>query len=100
MRTLLVLSMVLSACAHETTTMDRELALKLADRPAVQVIQSAPPVVNVNVTNNTGATHSSQRQDDNWDRAQNQVPNVAQVCKDVPNYDSNYQISGYTKQCF
>lgn len=57
----LVTGLFLSACAHETTTMDRELALKLADRPAVHVIQAAPaaaPIVNVNINGGGGqSTH-------------------------------------------
>ncbi len=44
----LFLILILSACSHETTTMDRELALKLADRP-VTVISGQPSIVNVNI---------------------------------------------------
>jgi len=57
-RILFVLAtLALSACAHETTTLDRELALKLADRPPVMV-QSAPPVV-VNVNNGVAGASSN-----------------------------------------
>lgn len=53
MKTLLVLCFLsLGACAHETTTMDRELALKLADRPQVIVASSPAPIVNVNIGSN------------------------------------------------
>lgn len=50
----IILLVLCSACAHETTTMDRELALKLADRP-ITVVQSAPPVVNLNFNGGSSA---------------------------------------------
>lgn len=46
--TLIAMAILLSACAHEKTTMDRELALKLADRPQVILANNPAPVVNVN----------------------------------------------------
>lgn len=59
MRQLLVigLGLLMSACAHEQIQIDRELALKLADKPAVQVVQAPPQTINVNV--NTVPTQAS-----------------------------------------
>lgn len=49
MRTLIViLALGLSACAHETTQMDRELALKLVDKAGrVEIIHTGSPLVSV-----------------------------------------------------
>lgn len=79
---------------HETTTMDRELALKLADRQPVIVAPAAPaPVVNVN--NYNGGTHGP------WEKYQPtaQAGEPTQ-CVNSPNYDINGALSGYTKRCF
>jgi hypothetical protein len=46
---LLITFLGLSACAHETTTLDRELALKLVDKAGrIEIVQSGTPVVSVN----------------------------------------------------
>lgn len=52
MRLIIVIAaLAMVACAHETTTMDRELALELARREPI-VMAAAAPVINVNVGSN------------------------------------------------
>jgi hypothetical protein len=44
----LIMFLGLSACAHETTTMDRELALKLVDKAGrIEIVQTGTPIINV-----------------------------------------------------
>lgn len=85
-RTILVSTMALlmAACAHETTTMDRELALKIADKAPV-IVQSAAPVVNVYNGGNFG-------------HQQDQSSSVA--CNDSPVYGPGGVIMRYEKHCY
>ncbi len=80
-----VLAITLAACAHETTTMDRELALKLADNRAnVQVVQAAPPVFNVNFNGGSSGESASN----------------SSSCRMVPTYDAVSNGTVYRRQCF
>lgn len=77
----------LSACAHETTTMDRELALKLADREPV-VIASAPPTININVNGGAVSTASADQENHNG-------------CRSFPVYSARTgQIYKYEEHCY
>ena len=58
--TLIALALTLSACGHATTTLDRELALKLADKTPVVLTQAAP-TINVNNYNGNAAPQSVQQ---------------------------------------
>lgn len=87
----LVAALSLTACGHEMTKLDRELALKLADRPTV--VASAQPVI-INVNN--GAS-SPQAQDVKPFSA---YQDDRQNCRQSPSYDVNGNITGYEKHCF
>lgn len=88
MKQLLILAaLFLSACAHETTTMDRELALKLADKSPV-IVQSAPTAVNI--YNGGGGFHT----------AQTAPVDDREQCMNSPVYTMTGQFSHYVKQCF
>jgi hypothetical protein len=95
MKTLILVAMALglSACAHETTTIDRELALKLADRPQVVVASSPAPIVNVN--NYNGVAQQQQREPQQAD-----VPRYDQQCRQSPTFDIQGNQTGTEKHCF
>ena len=106
---LIALSLYLTACAttHETTTLDRELALKLADRPTV-VMQASPPVV-INVNNGTSpqsqqaptappatSTVSEYATEDGTRMIADDRTN----CMNSPEYNINGVLTGYRRMCF
>lgn len=94
------LAALLSACAHETTTMDRELALKLVDsRNHVEVVQAAPPVFNVSF-NNQGGTQNAEAQHGPWEKYANQWQVDALACHDSPVYGAGGVVMRVEKQCF
>lgn len=95
-----VLALVLSACAHETTTMDRELALKLVDsRNKVEVVQSAPPVFNVSF-NNQGGTQNAEAQHGPWEKYANQGQSDSVACSDTPIYGPGGVLMRMEKRCY
>ena len=77
----LILILLCSACAHETTTLDRELALELVKNRQT-VVQSAPPVFNINFGS------PSQLSADN-----------ATKCYEIPIYGINGEFLRNDKQC-
>lgn len=89
---IVLLGTLLSACAHETTTMDRELALKLADSKDPVIVQSAAPVVNVNIGQQSATGSFAHMPDGSPDDRQN--------CRTYPVYTVNGQIDRYQKECF
>jgi len=99
---MLYIGVMLSSCAHERTEMDRELALKLADRPQVQVIQSPPAHVNVTVNNNGSSQPNYQSavpSDDYYNHVHYvpsgfAAPDTSQA-KKRPQYDIYGNVSGY-----
>lgn len=84
----IAMALSLAACAHETTTMDRELALKLADKTPV-IVQSAPPVINVNY--NSGSAPQPQPIVNDPSK---------EACNMSPDYDVNGNLKGYVKHCY
>jgi len=80
----------ISACAttHEVTTMDRELALKLADKTPV-IAQTAPPVINIyNGSNQVSAPVADQA-------------NVSRAgCGEHPVYDVFGNLKGTERHCY
>ena len=106
-----VLALALTACAsdpvapvtHETTTMDRELALKLADRPTVIVAPAAPaPVVNVN--NYNGGTQAVASHGP-WEKFQPQEPaddgeDTRTQCIESPVYSTGGVLLRTQRRCF
>lgn len=89
---ILALAALLSACAHETTTMDRELALKLVDRSPTTVVQSAPPVINVYAGGQSPAPQGLTLPDGSPDDRKN--------CINDPVYTIQGKLSHYVKSCF
>lgn len=85
--TLILIALNLTACGHAQTTMDREIALKLADRQ-IQVIQAQAPAINVN--NYIAPTQARQPQTN-----QN-----GQVCTTTPIYNLDGSFSYNDTQCF
>lgn len=100
--TALTLGLLLSACAHETTTMDRELALKLVDRPQVVVAApSAPPVFNVSFNNQGGSSVGTKPKFDPTQPYEIGQPAIAQSpCRQSPVFDVNGNFERMEKHCF
>jgi len=94
--TLIALALTLSACAttHEQTTLDRELALKLADRPTV--IAAAQPIINVN--NYSGGGHTPTAAP--YQASQPFVDDRTKNCTDTKQYDNDGQVIGTKRICF
>lgn len=82
----LLLAIGLTACGHEMTKMDRELALKLADRQPVVIAAAPAPVINIY---NGQTTTSPQSAID--DR---------KTCNQSPVYDIQGHQTGVEKHCF
>ena len=105
MKNLAILAMLfLSACAHDRTEMDRELALKLADKTPVIVTASAPaPVVNIFNGGQQTQNHAAQS-------SQGYPPSMAtnpdgsqderKGCRTAPVFTVMGQLDHYEKHCF
>jgi len=89
---LIILLLMLSACAHETTTLDRELALKLADRPQVVMANNPAPIVNVNINSTLPNNSNYPLQQDLAESNGN--------CMESPTYNIDGSFDKYVKQCF
>lgn len=104
MKSLCALTIFLVGCGHAQTTMDRELALKLADKTPI-VVTAPAPIINVN--NYNGRTES---RDELLARAQEiqraklqerEVTNEHQEnCVMVPQSDINGNSLGSIRKCF
>lgn len=88
---LIGLAALTSACAHETTTMDREMALILAKRGDMHVVQATPPVINIyNGGLNAAGTAAPE-------------PSAAvkeTACVDSPVYSYEGKLLRYKQNCF
>jgi hypothetical protein len=113
MKTLLTcVSLFLVGCGHATTKMDRELALKLADRPQVHVVNPAPTTVNVNINSQDSRdellsrAQEIQRQrlesaDETMSPEQLEQAQLAQTnCTEVPVYTFSGALVRYVRRCF
>ena len=90
----MALGVLLSACAHERTEMDRELALKLVDKAGrVEIIHTGSPMVSV--TNTSGATAPTYAPVATVER-----PLEEANCINSPVYNMNGQLLNYVKNCF
>ena len=94
--TLITLALTLTACGHATTTLDRELALKLADRPQVIVASSPAPIINVN--NYSGGGHTPTAAP--YQASQPFVDDRTKNCTDTKQYDNDGQVIGTKRICF
>ena len=77
---------------HETTTMDRELALKIADRAPVIVTPAAPaPIINISYNGSAPSGAPSLPLD---------LEDTRTNCMNSPVYTMQGQFSHYVKRCF
>jgi len=98
--------LLLAACAttYPTTEMDRELALKLADRPTV--IAAAQPIINVNNYNgqqspNQQASQPMPASEPETFANKNGVPvESLSNCVDSPVYSTSGVLERYVHHCF
>lgn len=94
--TLLVgITILLSACAHETTTMDRELALKIVERTGrIEIVQSggAPLLGPVG--------QAPQQQTTQGTEILNQNDGQSHVCRSQPIYSLEGQLLRTAVNCF
>lgn len=101
--TLILLALSMAACAsHPTTEMDRELALKLADKTPV-VVTAPAPVINVNNYNGGGQAgdYASNLSHDNIrPEAIAEAAAAQQNCSYIPQYDLNGQFLSTIRKCF
>lgn len=99
MKSILLLSFLsLAACAHETTTMDRELALKLADKN-VQIVQAAPPVININNYGGGGYQQSAPAVTTDHSQCLS-GGDCGAGCTRSASYSTSGQLLGYKRVCF
>lgn len=85
----------LTACGHATTTMDRELALELAKRPPVPMMQSPPVTINLNLNGVPQALSSAEQPE----QPEQQVAQSS--CKAFPVYDPAGAFTGrYEQHCY
>lgn len=80
----------LVGCAHETTTMDRELALELAKREPI-VMAAAAPIINVNVNGGGGQAATSEYETHVSSR---------NGCGVFPIYGANRVVIRYEEVCY
>jgi hypothetical protein len=98
---------LLAACAHERTEIDRELVLKLADRPQVQVVQApaqAPQTINLNVNTQPYSGQSVATTSNDYSPViipeTDPHPYGKEKCMEMPVYNASGVLMRYKQSCF
>lgn len=107
-----VAALFLVGCGHAMTKMDRELALKLADKSPV-IVQSAPPIINVNNFNGSqqrqpmsesSSEYSAFNSENNHENVRPEAVAEAyaaqQNCVNSPIYNWEGQLVRTVRKCF
>ena len=103
--TLITLALTLTACGHATTTLDRELALKLADKSPI-IVSTPAPIINVNNYNgqqspNQQASQPMPASEPETFANKNGVPvESLSNCVDSPVYSTSGVLERYVHHCF
>ena len=104
--TLIPIALFMIGCGHATTQMDRELALKLVERPQVEVMHPAPTIVNVNVNHGQPQRQPAEQTEvaGPWTKYQSQdaeeIADTRTNCMDSPVYNMQGKLVSHKRHCF